>query len=166
MTYSVVKIFFSISLCFTFEEYCVDFEERISIMKSSILKYVIMKNRIPGDVLSVVTALPTSDAFNIAPCLAHPCDAPGKNPCKSTCAFARTNVAADIASNDSPEGIQLATIIPAKEYGCSMGGEIKIAKDGSLFMQVGKKVYPSQLPFHPEVVAAQGRLSHYLVGNK
>lgn len=129
-----------------------------------------MKNKMRGEVLSVVTALPTIESLidhsNVAPCLAHPCDAPGKNPCKSTCAFARTNVAADVASKNSSSGIQLTTIIPAKEYGCSMGGEIKIAEDGKLFMQVGKKVFPSQVPFHPEVVAAQGRLSDYIVVHK
>ncbi len=106
---------------------------------------------------AVIPAIATSDPFNIAPCLAHPCDAPGKNPCKSTCAFARTNLA-EIMSAAS-----LETIIAAETYGCSMGAAVKKTLDGQLVMQVGNKIFPSQDPlFHPEVAAAQGRLHAYI----
>ncbi len=107
--------------------------------------------------IAVIPAVATSNPFNIAPCLAHPCDAPGKNPCKSTCAFARTNLAGVISQES------LETIIAAETYGCSMGGVVKKTFDGNLVMQVGSKIFPSQDPlFHPEVAAAQGRLDAYI----
>lgn len=106
--------------------------------------------------IAAFAAMPMTEPLNIAPCLAHPCDAPGKNPCKSTCAFARTNLAGAISQES------LETIIAAETYGCSMGGVVKKTFDGQLVMQVGSKIFPSQDPLHPEVAAAQGRLNAYI----
>lgn len=108
-------------------------------------------------IIAAKAVVPMTEPLNIAPCLAHPCDAPGKNPCKSTCAFARTNLAGAVSQES------LKTIIAAKTYGCSMGGVVKKTFDGQLVMQVGNKIFPSQDPlFHPEVAAAQGRLDAYI----